>query len=238
MSEKKRGTITNVPSHLALIPDGNRRWASANKTGIMNGYALGIKKFVDFSIWLKSFGVKTLTVWALSLDNIDQRKDMELNILYNLYINASRDKELLKKLDECGAKVNIIGQLDALPKKVREALQSVERRTREYKDFTINLLVAYGGRADLIEALRKTVAAANGGNMTEENIKNNLMTASIPDADLIIRTSGEKRLSGFLPWQSNYSELYFSKRYWPDFDKTDLKRALIEFSDRHRRFGK
>jgi undecaprenyl diphosphate synthase len=241
MRRKENGSMSSVPAHLALIPDGNRRWASTNGKGIINGYALGIKKFVDFSLWLKAFGVRTLTVWALSLDNIEQRKSMELNILYDLYIKASKDKKLLDKLEECGAKVNVIGKTEVLPKKVREALESVERRTREYKDFTINLLVAYGGRADLIEALKKAAVATKGSyvaNITEENVKNNLMTASIPDADLIIRTSGEKRLSGFLPWQSNYSELYFSKKYWPDFGRTDLKRALVEFSDRHRRFGK
>lgn len=241
MSEKRRNAKTNgVPLHLALIPDGNRRWSNAHKAKLLDGYALGIKKFIDFSVWLKSFGVKTLTVWALSLDNINQRKESELNVLYGLYIKAAHDKNLLKKLDDCKAKVKIIGMKSSLPIKVRKALESVERRTKNYNEFTINLLVAYSGRADLVQAMRRTATAASSTHMriTEDAIKSNLMTADLPDADLIIRTSGEKRLSGFLPWQSNYSELYFAKKYWPDFKKGDLRHALRVFSARQRRFGK
>ena len=242
-AKQKSAAMHMVPAHIALIPDGNRRWSSAHKARLLDGYSLGIKKFIDFSVWLKSFGVKTLTVWALSLENINRRKNTELNVLYSLYIRAAYDKEILKKLDNCKARVKIIGMKELLPPKVREALESVEKRTSKYDKFTINLLVAYSGRADLVQAIKNTVASTSSyacaiADIQEDAIRRNLMTAELPDADLIIRTSGEKRLSGFLPWQSTYSELYFAKKCWPDFQKEDLRRALHEFSSRHRRFGK
>ncbi len=232
-TRKKGGAM---PDHVGLIPDGNRRWSRANGTRIFNAYDLGIKKFVSFSVWLQGFGVRTLTVWALSTENLKRRNSGELRVLYNLYIKAAKDPAILKMLDDNQARVRVIGLLHLLPKKVCDALQSVERRTQNYTKFTINLLVAYGGRYDMLAAansLRGTDAEFG-----EEELGKRLVTASIPNLDMVIRTSGERRLSGFLPWQSDYSELYFSKKYWPDFSKRDLARALETFSSRERRFGR
>jgi undecaprenyl diphosphate synthase len=237
MTKKGKG-IAVVPDHVALIPDGNRRWSKANRTRMFEAYNLGIKKFVDFSVWLKGFGVKNLTVWALSMDNVLKRQNSELSVLYGLYVKAARDPEIMEKLKENGARIRVIGRLDLLPRTVREALESVERKTKSYTDFTINLLVAYGGRYDLLSAVNSSRASIGDRQLTEEDLKGQLLTSSIPDADMIIRTSGETRLSGFLPWQSSYSELYFSRKYWPDFSKRDLRRALVAFSSRQRRFGK
>jgi undecaprenyl diphosphate synthase len=235
MAIKSRGP-GEVPQHVALIPDGNRRWSRENKLKTFNGYEVGIKKFIDFSVWLKGFGVKTLTVWALSIDNISSRNGAELSALYGLYIKAANDPDILEKLDANRSRVNIIGNLSLLPAGVRAALRKVEKRTKGYGDFTINLLIAYGGRYDLSVAVKRITQT--GMPLDEGTIQRNLLTSSIPDADMIIRTSGEQRLSGFLPWQSAYSELYFSKKYWPDFQKQDLDRAMRDFSSRSRRFGR
>ena len=233
--------ITNVPSHLALIPDGNRRWAKDNRFKILTGYQKGVTKFIDFSIWAKGFGVKTLTVWALSTENIKNRSRGEINALYGLYIKAAQDPKILESLQRNHARIKFIGNMHLLPKRVRTALESIERKTRNYKELTINMLIGYGGRDDIMYAFKRLRSYALRGKVgaIDESIVNaNILSSSIPDVDLIIRTSGEMRLSGFLPWQSDYSELYFAKKYWPDFGKSDLKKALEVFSERKRRFGK
>lgn len=229
------------PKNLALIPDGNRRWANNHKVGIIRGYDLGIKKFINFSIWLKDFGGKTLTVWALSTENISNRSKMELNILYKLYIKAANDKKLLKMLRDNGVRINMVGNLSLIPAEVREALRSIERKTRVYKNFTINILIAYGGREEILHAARKMISQKIHNKIKKIDdaaLQACLRTGILPTPDLIIRTSGELRLSGFMPWQSGYSELYFAEKYWPDFKKEDLKLALEDFSRRNRRYGK
>jgi undecaprenyl diphosphate synthase len=241
MPKKNIKKMSYVPEHLALIPDGNRRWSSSHRLEIFNGYQKGVKKFIDFSVWAKGFGVKTLTVWALSTENIKNRSKTEIGVLYKLYENAATDPAILQTLKTNQSRIKIIGNPQLLPKKVKNALQSLEKKTKTYKDFTINLLIGYGGRDDLVYAFKKVYNYALNGqiNKITENIVNESMrTATVPDVDLIIRTSGEMRLSGFLPWQSDYSELYFAKKYWPDFEKKDLEKALKVFSERQRRFGR
>ncbi len=228
-----------IPKHLALIPDGNRRWAKQNRMNLLRGYSFGIKKFVEFSVWLKSIGASSLTVWALSTDNIQKRSAVELNVLYKLYIKAATDKKIIKTLNENKARITIIGNRSLLPKKVDQALRSIEEKTKMYNDFYINILVAYGGREDILYAVKRLLSdRVSPSALTYSEVKSSLRTAQIEDPDLIIRTSGEKRLSGLLPWQSSYSELYFSKKYWPDFTKNDLENAVKEFSRRKRRYGK
>ena len=247
MHNKSTGAVSmqrktgSIPENVALIPDGNRRWAKSHRLSLLTGYSRGVTKAIDFGMWLKDLGAKTLTIWALSTENIGSRSAVELNVLYQLYIRAANDKKLLKLLADNHTRVNIIGNMRMLPDNVRRALRLLESKTRKYSDFSINLLVAYGGRDDILYAARKAASAAahgNGTRITEDMIESELRTASVPDPDLIIRTSGEQRLSGFLPWQSSYSELYFSKKYWGDFSKDDLQRAVSEFSKRRRRYGK
>lgn len=241
MGRSANKELIYVPEHLALIPDGNRRWSSSHRLALFSGYQKGVKKFIDFSIWAKGFGVKTLTVWALSTENIKNRSKEEIGFLYSLYVNAAKDPEVLRMLKENNARIKIIGNSNLLPKKVKEALQSIERKTRRYKDFTINLLIGYGGKDDILYAFKKICNYALQGkinSISEDLVNESMRTASLPDVDFIIRTSGEMRLSGFLPWQSDYSELYFAKKYWPDFNKRDLKKALKVFSERQRRFGR
>ncbi len=238
---KSSARVRSVPSHVALIPDGNRRWSFLHRFELLKGYDRGAKKFADFSVWAKSFGIKTLTVWALSTENIRNRSKSELAALYKVYINVANDPKILETLRKNGAKVIIVGNLSVLPVKVIKAFRHLENKTKTYKDFTINLLVGYGGRDDLLYAFRKLCSGVMNRSLVsvdEEFIRQHIRTAAIPDVDLIIRTSGEMRLSGFLPIQSSYSELYFAKKYWPDFEREDLVRALNVFAKRKRRFGK
>ncbi|MCL5102460.1 MAG: polyprenyl diphosphate synthase [Candidatus Marsarchaeota archaeon] len=228
-----------IPANVALIPDGNRRWAKQNRVRLLNGYGLGIKKLIKFAIWLKGFGAKSLTVWALSTENIQKRTSTELSILYKLYLRAATDKSIIRTLDENQAKVNIIGNRKLLPKALDNALKGIEKHTSKYNRFQINILLAYGGHDDLVYAVKKiTRSKISPNNITEALLNKSLRSSSIVNPDLIIRTSGEERLSGLLPWQSAYSELYFSRKYWPEFEKKDLNNAINEFSRRKRRYGK
>jgi undecaprenyl diphosphate synthase len=220
-----------APSHIALIPDGNRRWSRSQGLSVLSGYRNGVAKFIAFSVWAKAMGVKTLTVWSLSTENIKNRSRMELSILYGLYRKAAHDPKVIALLVANRARIRFIGNMKLIPSATRSALQELETRTKAYKDLTINILIGYGGRDDLLYA-------ASRGARSEKEFGSGIRTASIPDVDLIIRTSGEHRLSGFLPWQTDYSEIYFSKKFWPDFQRRDLKRAIDSYTARERRFGK
>ena len=226
-----------TPKHVALIPDGNRRWAKSHSSLLLQSYKLGIEKFITFATWSKEFGVKTITVWALSTENLRGRNVLELRVLFDLYTRYAKDSVLYAMLKTNGARVKIIGDLTRLPKKLREALLELERKTADFHTMTINMLINYGGQEDIVYSINQ-LKAAGAKHIDEELIKKNLRSASLPEVDLIVRTSGEQRLSGLLPWQTAYSELYFAKKYWPDFGKADFKKALLEFSRRQRRFGK
>jgi len=232
-------TSMAIPAHVGLIPDGLRRWARTHKVSFRKSYLLGINKFVDFGIWLKGYGVKTLTAWALSTDNIRGRDKSEIDMLLNLYAASARDPKIINKLKRNQTKVNIIGRLELLPKDARRALLELQEKTKQYKDFSINLLVAYGGTDDLIYAAERLAKGKKRPKLINESVlRSFLMTRKVTNPGLIIRTSGEQRLSGFLPFQSCYSELYFANKYWPDFDKRDLKRAMTDFARRKRRYGR
>ena len=229
----------NPPKHIAIIPDGNRRWSRENKFSLMSSYDLGIKKFIDVSVWAKELGVNTISVWALSTENLVNRSKMELNTLFKLYNRASRDPEILDTLNKNNARVRVVGNTKALPKYLRDSLKYLESKSKRNDGLSINVLIGYGGKEDLLYAVKRIVESKSRKiKLTYDAIKESLRTSMLPDIDLIIRTSGEMRLSGLLPWQACYSELYFSKKYWPSFDKNDLKRAISSYSERNRRFGK
>jgi len=230
-----------IPKHIALIPDGNRRWSRKNRLHIMEGYELGINKFIEFAKWSSEFGVKTISVWALSNENIKNRNKQELNILFNLYLKAARDKKLINDLIKNRMRFNVIGDLHALPSKLRVELYKLERMTRKFNDFTINMLINYSGQNDLAYAAKQISQKIKQGKLKKvdnETLRENLMSAAVGDVDLVIRTSGEIRLSGLLPWQTAYSEFYFEKNYWPDFTKENYENAINDYSKRQRRFGK
>ncbi len=229
----------SVPHTLALIPDGNRRWARRHRLSVLNGYSLGVKKFIDFSEWCMDYGIDSITVWALSSDNL-KRPSKEVKALFNVYMRLAKDKEILARLHKTKTRLKLIYNPKFVPRELLRALQKMEFETRIYSDRVINMLLGYGGKDDLLHAVAQYAKyrERNRGVPEEELFERYLMSQNIPNLDFIIRTSGEQRLSGFMPWQSSYSELYFSKKLWPDFTRRDLKLALTDYSARQRRFGK
>ncbi len=230
-----------LPKSVAIIPDGNRRWAKLHKFRLVTGYDIGINKAIDVSIWLSKLKIKSLSIWALSTENIKNRNKDELKLLYRLYKSTALDQKVLDKLKKHDAKVIIIGNLKLLPKDVRDALKKLEYATKDHKSTIINLLIGYGGQEDILFAAKKMLSDKLKNKIKTINQKvfqSYLRSASLMNPDLIIRTSGEMRLSGFLPWQSTYSELYFINKYWPEFNESDLKTAIKDYAKRHRRYGK
>lgn len=227
------------PTALALIPDGNRRWARHHSLSFFNGYRKGVEKFLDFADWCTDYGVRNISVWAFSTENFSRPK-AERDALFGIYKKMATDGEILERLHANRTKFNVIGNVALLPKDLVGALHKVEIETGAYKDRAINMLLAYGGKDDILHAAKELIKATiNKGmkNVSETLFRTYMISNSVPDIDLVIRTSGEERLSGFMPWQSSYSELYFSKKLWPDFTRKDLEIALAEYGRRQRRFG-
>ena len=230
--------LNAMPKTLALIPDGNRRWSMRHKLSVLNGYNIGVRKFIEFAEWCMSYGIDSITVWAFSSDNFSRPK-REIDALFSIYKRAAHDKKLIARLHKNRTRVRIVGDKEMLPRDLRNALQKLEAETSKHKDRVLNLLIGYGGREDILHAAKKAAETfMESGVNIESAFEKSLLSYGVPNLDLIIRTSGEHRLSGFMPWQSNYSELYFSKKLWPDFTRADLRCALADYSKRQRRFGK
>ena len=230
--------FSSIPKSLALIPDGNRRWARSHKLSILEGYDLGVKKFLDFSDWCKSYGINNITVWALSSENI-KRSPNEVKALFKIYRSVCKDRKIIGRLQQEGIKLNIISNKRLLPDDLNRAFAELEKKTRNNKGGVINMLIGYGGKDDLIHAAKKAAGLVRKGfDIDADAFVKCLLSNQVPEIDFIIRTSGERRLSGFMPWQTSYAELYFSNKLWPDFSKKDLYNALSDYENRDRRFGK
>jgi len=227
----------NAPNHLAIIIDGNRRWARERGLPTPEGHRRGydnVKKIADLC---KEKGVKFLTVYVFSTENWSRSKE-EVNYLMKL-LGRGLDKRNVEKYHKKGFRLRVIGQKERLSKEFRDKIKEAENLTRNNKSFFLTLAISYGGRPEIIQAIKKMLKdKISPDNINEDLINKYLWTAGRPDPDLIIRTGGEKRLSGFLTWQSIYSELYFTKTYWPAFTEQDLENALFDYSQRQRRFGK
>ncbi len=231
--------IEETPKSLALIPDGNRRWAKHHALNFLSGYSKGVEKFIDFAEWCKDYGVENITVWAFSTENFS-RPSSEMNTLFGIYRRVAADRNIIERLHRNRTRFNVIGNKALLPKDLSSALHRVEEETSAYKERVINMLIAYGGRDDILHAAKLIVKQAvrkRIRNVSDALFKTYLFSSQVPDIDLVIRTSGEERLSGFMPWQSTYSELYFTRKLWPDFTRHDLEKALAEYASRQRRFG-
>jgi short-chain Z-isoprenyl diphosphate synthase len=231
-----------TPRHVAIMIDGNRRWArAAGFDDVSQGHVVGARHIGDLLDWCGEAGVEHVTVWLLSTDNLRRPAD-ELEPL--LHIIAGVAEEL--SADGKPWRVLAVGALDLLPGETAAALKRAEERTADRTGLTVNVAVGYGGRREIADAVRSLLheAAATGTSVDElaeiidvDHIAEHLYTAGQPDPDLVIRTSGEQRLGGFLLWQSVHSEFYFCDALWPDFRKIDFLRALRDFGMRHRRFG-
>jgi len=233
-----------IPEHIALILDGNRRWARKRSLDPWIGHEYGADRVEEVLKWCLELGVKTLTIYAFSTENFRRsKKEVEelMKILEEKFRSALKNPEIHKHK----VRVKAIGKIDLLPESVKEAIREVEEATKEYNEHYLNIGVAYGGRAEIVDATRRIAEEVKHGKIKPEDINEKvfekyLYTSHLPkpDPDLIIRTSGEERLSGFLLWQCAYSELCFLDVYWPDFRKIDLLRAIRTYQRRSRRFGK
>ncbi|MFF7728195.1 isoprenyl transferase [Streptomyces sp. NPDC008001] len=229
-----------VPKHIGVILDGNRRWARADGRTTEQGHQAGADKISELLGWCAETDVEVVTLWMLSTDNLD-RPAVELNPLLGIIENTVRGLAADGRW-----RVHHVGTLDLLPARTQQVLKEAEQDTIGTRGILVNVAVGYGGRQEIADAVRSLVleAAENGTSFEElaetvdvEHITKHLYTRGQPDPDLIIRTSGEQRLSGFMLWQSAHSEYYFCEVFWPAFRKVDFLRALRDYAARHRRYG-
>jgi undecaprenyl diphosphate synthase len=237
--EAKLATV-QIPRHVGVIVDGNRRWArSMGLRDVSRGHQKGADKISELLEWCREMGVEVVTVWLLSSDNINRAKD-ELDALIEIIEVTVQD------LVAGGWHVNPMGSLDLLPDHMARVLKDAKEHTSHRPGLIVNVAVGYGGRREIADAVRSLLQehASTGASIEElvevldvEHIAEHLYTRGQPDPDLLIRTSGEQRLSGFMLWQSAHSEFYFCEAYWPDFRRVDFLRALRSYAARHRRYG-
>ena len=230
----------NLPRHVAVIMDGNGRWAKKNGQRREYGHREGrkaVKRIVESCVELK---IKNLTLYAFSTENWNRPK-LEIDFLMQLLLLSLKDE--LKNLNKNNIKFETIGNLDRLPKKISDYLLKVKKETKDNSAITLTLALSYGSRNEIVNVVREISDKVKNNiisskKIDESVINDHLYTRHLPDVDLLIRTSGEKRISNFLLWQIAYAELYFTKKMWPDFEKEDLYKAIISYQNRERRFGK
>ena len=230
------------PHHIGLIVDGNRRFALTQGLASAEGHDAGSEKLEDFLRWCWRLDIKIVTLFGFSLENY-QRTDEEVNHLMDLIGRKLRQYQVDPVIAREGVKIKVIGQKDRLPLELVEEINKTEAMTEANDRFQLNIAVGYGGRAEIVDAVKKLASEVSRGQLQPSDINEELFgrylyTEGIPDPDLIIRTSGEERLSGFLLWQSAYSELYFTEVYWPAFRMIDFWRAIRVYQQRERRFGR
>lgn len=231
------------PEHIAVILDGNRRWALKRSLNPWVGHKHGAEKVENLLDWCLQLGVKSITLYAFSTENF-RRPKKEIEELMQIFEEKLRKLLTDKRIHQNQVKVKIIGRRELLPKSIKNIIEEVEESTKNYNKHFLNVALAYGGRAEIIDAAKRIAEKVKQGKLdpneiNEKLFEKHLYTAHLPkqDPDLIIRTSGEERLSGFLLWQSAYSELCFLDIYWPEFRKIDLLRAIRVYQKRKRRFG-
>jgi tritrans,polycis-undecaprenyl-diphosphate synthase [geranylgeranyl-diphosphate specific] len=230
-----------VPEHVAIIMDGNRRYAQQRGVNPLRGHEIGRDTLEDVVDWCLDVGIKYLTVYAFSTENF-RRDTEEVRHLMDLFEENFRDMAEDERVHEHEIHVRAIGELEHLPPRVRDAIDVAEEATEDYDDYYYTIAVAYGGRREIIEAMREIASDVEEGHLDVGDIDESLVskylyTSHQPDPDLILRTSGEERISNFLLWQTAYSELYFTDVYWPGFRKVDFLRAIRDYQNRQRRFG-
>ncbi len=214
-----------APRHVGVMCDGNRRWArSAGMLDVSTGHRKGADKIFELLEWCKQSGVEVVTLWLLSTDNLVARPEEELEPLLDII------EDTVRQLVAQHWRVKPVGALDLLPAEMAQVLKDAGEATADYPGLLVNVAVGYGGRREIADAVRSLL-------LDVEHIAEHLYTAGQPDPDLVIRTSGEQRLGGFLLWQSAHSEFYFCDAYWPAFRKVDFLRALRSYAARHRRHG-
>lgn len=230
-----------IPKHVAVIMDGNRRYAKEMEFVLQEGHLKGKDKLEEVLDWCLLLDIKVLTIYAFSMENL-RRNRQEVESLMKMFEENFRRVGDDERVHKHKIRIRAIGQIDTLPEKVQEAIAYAERKTKSYSNYTYNIAVAYGGRQELVSAIKKIAASVNKGKTKLDEIDESLVskylyTDGLPDPDLVLRTSGEERISNFLLWQAAYSELYFSDVYWPTFSFLDFLRAIRSYQLRQRRYG-
>lgn len=230
------------PKHIGLILDGNRRWAKSKGVPEAVGHREGYRKAKEVLDWCWEQKIKTVTVYALSLDNIVKRKPDEVDDLILLVDTALTELFEDQRIMERGVKIRLIGRREVLPENLIKKALALEEKTASNSNFLLLLAVGYSGRAEIVDAIKKIVEDAKGGRLAvtdinEERISSYMYTAGTDDPDLILRTGGETRLSNFLPWQTIYSEFLFMDVQWPGFRRIDFLRAIRTYQQKARRYG-
>ena len=230
-----------VPRHLAIIMDGNRRFAARHGLLVSEGHLQGKEKLEELLNWCLEVGIRILTVYALSTENL-KRPPEELDRLMELFAQAFRDIAVDERVHRHRIRVRALGNRRVLPPEVQEAIRIAEEATASYDQYSYNVAIAYGGREEILAAIRQLAREVKSGTLDPESIEERtvserLYTAELPDPDLFLRTSGEERISNFLLWQAAYAELYFADVLWPGLTRLDFLRAIHAFQDRKRRYG-
>ena len=240
MSLKESLNLEKLPKHIAIIMDGNGRWAKEKGKNRIFGHKNGVGSVREVSEACAELGVEYLTLYAFSSENWNRPK-LEVAALMELLVRTigNETKTLMKN----NIRLKSIGSINALPERAKEQLDKVIDATKNNTRLTLTLALSYGGRAEIVEACKKIAKQVKNSEISPEDISESLLNqhlydASIPDPELMIRTSGEFRLSNFLLWQAAYTELYFTEEYWPDFNRESLYKAILSFQNRERRFGK
>lgn len=232
----------NLPQHVAIIMDGNGRWAKQRGLKRTEGHKVGAEVFRDIAKYCSDLGIKHVTFYAFSTENW-KRSKTEVAAIMNLFRKYLDEMQRrAEENEEAGYNIRFIGSRKGMPKDIVKLMDTVEERSKDKSNTYVNLAVNYGGRAEIVESVKSIAAKVKNGELkiediTEDTVSNGIYTAGQPDPDLIIRPSGEYRLSNFLLWQSAYSEIYIDDVLWPDYKKEDLDRALEAYAKRNRRFG-
>ncbi len=230
-----------IPRHVAIIMDGNRRFAESFGLGHSEGHVAGRDKLEEMLNWCLEVGIRILTVYAFSTENI-KRSEEEVEELMDLFQVNFRKAADDERVHRHRIRVGAIGNIELLPQRVQDSIAYANERTGAYDDYVFNIAIAYGGREEILNAIRHIAQDACDGkvdldDIDEERFSKYLYTSDLPDPDLVLRTSGEERISNFLLWQLAYSELYFTDVYWPGFRKVDFLRSLRAYQMRKRRYG-
>ncbi len=229
----------NLPKHIALIMDGNRRWAKERNLDIKQGHYAGAENLEKIALYANKIGIKYMTVYAFSTENW-KRSETEVKGLM-LLLKAYVEK-MLAKTNSNNIKINILGDISKLDISLQKSINKILNKTKENTGLTLNIAFNYGGRDEIVKATQKISEEVKKGNINVEDIDEKMLgdylyTKGQPDPDIMIRTSGELRLSNFLLWQLAYTEFVFLNKYWPDFNEKDLDNAVEDFQKRHRNFG-
>ena len=236
MSESNSG---KVPGHVAIIMDGNGRWAKSRNLPRTQGHIEGVRRVEELMEYAPRLGIKVLTLFTFSTENWT-RPEHEVSMLMETLISVLRNK--IRTLTENNIKFHFIGKKEGIPESVLRAITATIEETKNNTGMIVNMAFNYGSRVEMIDAVKEIARDVQGGRLSVDNISekvfsDHLYTKDLPDPDLLIRTSGEKRISNFLLWQLSYTEFYFTNKFWPEFTAEELQKAMADFQGRERRFG-